>query len=327
MENVKCNINSLNNYGDIVIPVLLTCDIEDNMRQEEIVKTTLINDIKANIIPPCLDMEKIIFSPVFEDMENGDFVYKDVQEIEFNFHFRERKNEDGWPVDEDKAWNGISIGDSYALNKMRKSDLLSYLNFTEDDVHYQQAKLKKTFMRMSFYDSNEPLSQQLLAYSTVFFDSGELFGKYSQGIKIDSDVSDSEFDGDNSKRLDTRLTIKDKFNIEKSSEGFYLYLFNDEVTPENSSKDIYLKVEFNHAGYGYTLPFTRPYPGETAQPIPLKGEGVTLFDCMFIRIRLKYLENENRYVYYIPKDDIDFGTYVDTDNQKIIFNLFEANVV
>ena len=59
------------------------------------------------------------------------------------------------------------------------------------------------------------------------------------------------------KRLDSRFIIENKYSTESSSEGFYIYMFR-EYGEKLHPKPIYMKVEFNHAGIGKTIPFVVP---------------------------------------------------------------------
>lgn len=59
-------------------------------------------------------------------------------------------------------------------------------------------------------------------------------------------------------RLSCRFTVQDKYQSNASSDGFYLYLWKDNESGVIPS-DIYMKVEFNHAGYGRTIPFMMPF--------------------------------------------------------------------
>ena len=92
----------------------------------------------------------------------------------------------------------------------------------------------------------------LLFYSTIFLDSGELYEKYIKNIdkKIKNQnislVNDNTLGNDN---LTVSFNVCDRYNRSKSSEGFYLYLFPDDID-NNKERTIYMKVEFNHAGYG-----------------------------------------------------------------------------
>ena len=59
------------------------------------------------------------------------------------------------------------------------------------------------------------------------------------------------------------MTVENKWLSNRTSEGFYLYLFPDGLFDENgdanTGRTIYMKAEFNHAGYGRTIPMMAPY--------------------------------------------------------------------
>ena len=125
--------------------------------------------------------EKDIYYPI-----SGDFSTI-IRRIKFNFHFRQR-NIDSingvWAVDKNLSWNGVEINPNYgnenSSNSSKKtklptdffsysieenqSDLLCYLDFSDSDVKYRKNVLKKSFVRLLFYDSTSPLKQRLLAY-------------------------------------------------------------------------------------------------------------------------------------------------------------------
>ena len=63
----------------------------------------------------------------------------------------------------------------------------------------------------------------------------------------------ADYDEIESLRLSSQFVVKDKYSSESSSEGFYLYLWKDMAN--TTPGDIYMRVEFNHAGYGRTIPF------------------------------------------------------------------------
>ena len=69
---------------------------------------------------------------------------------------------------------------------------------------------------------------------------------------------------DDGKRLDSRFVINNKYSTDTSSEGFYIYMFR-EYSENLHPKPIYMKVEFNHAGIGKTIPFI----------VPMKWSGTT----------------------------------------------------
>ena len=98
---------------------------------------------------------------------------------------------DTWHVDPDNRetiwWNDYNYtGNTFIPDDFKdfddengyKSDLIGYLNFTDADVYYRKKKISQSFLRLSFYNSKDPVEQKLLYYSTIFLDSGELYGKY-----------------------------------------------------------------------------------------------------------------------------------------------------
>lgn len=335
---------------------------EYNLLQQQTITDLFSEEIKSKIVPDFIDMEKYMFEPSIDG--SGELM---AGELIFNLHFRERDMhyehvespslemfkfakewdisnasintpryalyedeyyervyDDSWSTNDDTGWN---CEDESAVTR---SDLIGVLNFNEDDIKYQKMKLKKSFIRLSFYDSDNPLTQQLLYYSTIFMDSSDLFGKYVRN-KTGKDgkyfgVFTEPEDGDEDKRLSTRISVKDKYNTDKSSEGFYLYLFGDEFNQNGEPKEIYMKVEFNHAGYGRTLPFTKPYMLSSAG---VESEGIPFskyFSTLYIKLGAKYKPyGDCHYIYYVDEEDNGAITY-DMVNRTISFNLYEVKI-
>lgn len=290
------------------VPLGLSERVETNLWQEEYVNELFTSDVKGGIIPEPIDMEKIAYTPAYID-ENGNVV--ELENLEYNFHFRHRSGS-GWTALDVDDWNNYS---------MDKSDLLYYLNFTEDDVRNQTEKIRKSGMRLSFYDNDSPIAQQLMYYTTVFLDAGELYGKYCNLKRSNPDYSLSAETDDSNKRVDTKITMANRTVSDKNIHGFYLYFFKEEVNANYPEKTIYMKVEFNHAGYGRILPFLKPYGGEsgvTAVPVE------EFFDYCYIQLTLKYLPSKNLYVYII--NDGQEGITIKKDDRKAIINLFEGKL-
>lgn len=207
-------------------------------------------------------------------------------------------------VEENSFWNGVKqeksgISIDNQITGDGVSDLLCFLDFNNNDIRYQKNKLKKSFLRLSFYDSMNPANQNMLGYSTIFLDSGNLFSKYvryfeTDGYKmigydknnygiynIDNNAKkgirvDREYSFDEEHRLSSQFVVKNKNTSTASSEGFYLYLWkdNESVLPQ----DLYMKVEFNHAGYGRTIPFMMPYWDKQKWNNNNEKSGIKTFD-------------------------------------------------
>lgn len=230
---------------------------------------------------------------------------------------------DGWYIDSDSGdtawWNGFDYNGSgfsastfeeYINESGLTSDLIGYLNFTDNDVYYRKLKVSQTFIRLLFYDSTDPLTQRLLYTSTVFLDGGTLYGKYIKQLLYMEDsgytatMDDNEnalvvFCGSNaaSARVDTEINITNEYDRTKSAEGFNIYLFAEDKMygMENGSRTIYMKVEFNHAGNGKTLPMIQwPKSGSRYTALTVSN----FMESLYIPIELAYYED--KYVYYIP---------------------------
>lgn len=324
------------------------------------------------------------------------------------------------------------------LLKEYQSDTLAYLGFTNNDVKYQKGKLKGSFLRLLFYDSDNLANQNLLHTATIFLDSGNLFSKYIKNIDSDNEyevkVADENFGlgleeiidkaiyeslpskvqdycqicgaptadtgssltenksettydetgvrvnrepmrkncitdlkNDVSSledlRLSSQIEIMDKYSSKRSSEGFYFYTYknNDNgVFPSN----IYMRVEFNHAGYGRTIPFMMPYirKNEMAEGNRYYGRAkkIKTFDDIcydwsdidydkgineikeedkvgygtvryikysYIKLKYRYDKRTQKHVYYLDPDT--YGDSVTTDNghgNNIILNLYEGKI-
>lgn len=301
-----------NSFGDDLFHIDLLNEYFVKKEKRNVIND--IVDIEKDVYYPCIK----VCDELQEVCE-----LQDVYSIKFNLHFREHRtkdwtisNESLWNgVKQDHYYVNINNGqdkiteevynaktdnqkvfyretDEIIPNSARiineitnddVSDLLTFLNFTNDDVHYQKNKLKKSFLRLSFYDSENPADQNLIAYSTIFFNTGNLFAKYSKyieadgyidvsfgindfgkyiltynkkGVRVDREYSENGVFIEN-KRLSSQLEVQDKNMSASSSEGFYLYIWKDNESC--SPQELFMKVEFNHAGYGRTIPFMMPY--------------------------------------------------------------------
>lgn len=267
-----------------------------------------------------------------------------------------------------------------------QSDLLSYLGFTNNDVKYQKSKLKKSFLRISFYDSDNIGNQNLLHTATIFLDSGDLFAKYIKNIETedeykatstviaqkspeisfpkDSILTSSEYkklDDENRKkcvvngellaviggsssdeenytvydkvgmavnrepmrkkaldkdndfgdnidelerlRMSSQIVVTDKNSSKRSSEGFYFYTYK---TNDNGvyPSDIYMRVEFNHAGYGRVIPFMMPYIRKSEENLKDNSPGYERYTATDRKDKIKTFDD---ICYDWSEIDIDKG--------------------
>ena len=254
-----------NNYINIIIDELFSPNADQYTKIEDKF------DIEAmNVINPIIDYEKVRLSPI---VSGG--TYNNVNSIKFNLIFYINNN-----------WTTGTTD-------------ISQVGFDIDDVLNRRQQLEKTFLRLSFYDSDDLKTQNLLFYSTIFIDSGNLYGEYINGATI-SDLK-MEFKIENPK-ISTNI---------KSFEGFYIYLFKDDI-PKNQIKTIYMKIEYNSALNGKTSLFLKNRSIST--------NGFNLNDLksnMFLPINVTYNTILNKYVYW----------FIDYNNQNLEINLYQAKVI
>lgn len=293
-DGITSSIYKETGHYHIMLPFGEDFAIDQN--KDELLEENYLDKVKTESINDIVDNERRQFVPMYCDAndfhENDitrDSVLKPVNKITFNLHFRKRTNvygSDGsilkeWVSEDELAWNNYGVDengdlcpseifpkDKIGFDKStfdNHADLLGHLNFTDDDIYYQKSKIKKSFIRLSFYDSRDRATQSLLFYSTIFLDSGKLYTKYvnaklngNSGGSLVTNEQINEYGGINDNlRLSAQFSCSNKYDMGACSEGFYIYLHPDIINGAATSY-IYMKVEFNHAKYGRIVPFTMP---------------------------------------------------------------------
>ena len=375
---------------NINVPIVNT--FETNLTQMELLNEYFVETEKKKAINRITDIEKDVYYPCIPNNNS----FGDVYTIKFNLHFREHRGDD-WLVENESFWNCVEQsfdennkpkeGSAKIINTPQKmttdnrSDLLSFLGFTNEDVHFQKNKLKKSFLRLMYFDSTNPANQNMIGYSTIFFDTGDMFAKYIKyneekkyvavnmnknqygvyniseektGIRVNRESFNEKT------RLSSQFVVKSKNTSKASSEGFYLYIWKDNSTP--LPQDLYMKVEFNHAGYGRTIPFMMPYwdskkwSGKKGiksfteilkdwndikkQQLDQYGRiqwenntdghyGIRQYTKFsYIHLKYRYDKETDKHIYYLDPDtygNIKYPTG-DDGNKYIEINLYEAKV-
>ena len=363
---------TISKYTDFMgLGVVMEQDYDaKRMFQEYQVNELFVNKIKNNIIPPIIDLEKLKYAPSFLSGETTNLATG----LTFNLHFRTRVSgttdsnvpsyeakyhfKDTWHFDDTMdTWNGngagkpgVTSGQLYSDEEfVNSSNLIGFLDFTDDDIYNQKNRVKQSFIRLSFYDSKNPLTQSLLCYSTIFFDSGDLYGKYVKrkawleeviggyDPKKYPVVWSSASTKDPCSAITSQLMVNDEYDMTKSGEGFNIYLFKEDAPvelynpedPENTSIPIYMKVEFNHAGNGRTIPMIRWPKTNDGSPEPLTI--ANYLDNLYIELRISL--TDKGYVYHFPKavsaDDESNGgrkNGIVWEDERLVFNLFEPMI-
>lgn len=380
------------------MPISLSSSSQTDVDKEMNVKEYFVDNEINKAINKINDMEKDVYIPVIWDNKNNKESDYKIYELRFNLHFRKHSLDDNWTTTNEDFWNGNYTDDNgkaHLMGKVSKettkygffskdensqADLLSYLGFTDKDVKYQKNKLKKSFLRLSFYDSTNQANQNLLAYYTIFYNIGDTYAKFMRhysdedygysvldsetlenktkltGIRVNrepydfvNNANDISYYADDV-RIAAQFSVKDKYNADSCSEGFYLYLWRDNDNGVMPS-DIYMKVEFNHAGYGRSIPFMMPFydtkkhkdgtasiksfeeilkdfnGDSTATDEPY---GIRQYlKYSYIHLKYRYDKDNLRHVYYLDEDT--YGKYYNNssvyDKDGVLsFNLYEAKI-
>lgn len=415
--NPRHHIN-INQSGETTVNIDIPLDFNFslNAMQESLSDEMFFAKIKEDVLPPIVDKEKIVVYPAiyYVDKDTREEKFALADEIEINFHFRRRWNRDavknryitdGWMTNDTYGWTTGQTGcdeerdyDGNPFNSTNydeRSDLVGYLGFLDDDIYYQKSKVKKSFLRLLYYDSKDVLNKNLIAYSTSFLDSGKLFTKYSlirnnerlfrfvnESELYDNEMvmfepgrqpvrksplkenTENELEKFDYLRLTSSITLKDKYNDDASSDGFYLYIFKQDA-PFERPIDLYLNAEFNNAKYGKTISLMLPI-GSDGVPIRFGDTGQTVsgktidsfpvnfiledeetgemnfdfesyYNSLFINVKCKYEDTLKKYIYYFPwdsnvqvekmkKNGVNYRLSNDWEARKITLNFFEPRL-
>lgn len=336
----------LTKYTDFMgVNVVLEEDYDaKRMFQEHQVNDLFIEKVKNSVVPGFIDLEKVKFAPAFKTIAVKPSVFL-ATGMTFNMHFRTRvmskenkyKFEDTWHLDNTiDTWNGNTSTPVKRDNIyddpdfVNSSNLVGFLGFTDDDIYNQKNRVKQSFLRLSFYDSTNPLEQNLLYYSTIFLDSDELFGKFVKrkswlqennssrsGEEVPVVWSFKQNKKNEASPVTSQLVVNDEYDTSRSGEGFNLYLFKQDAPIENEWKPIYMKVEFNHAGYGRTVPLIH---WKTINGKPVKLTVSNYFENLYIPIEVGL--TDKGYVYSFEADQ----NGIVWEDDRLVFNLFEPKI-
>lgn len=415
LSNIYQNIHLENSMDYLSFPITLSKSVDNSLNQSDLIMNYHYDEVIEDGINELVDMEKDMYSPIFMT-PNGEI--QDIEEIEFNLHFRTRDMET-WKINEE---NGESINnninnqftnwfitDYYPYNaysnsgstiydkpevfdKMaNQSDLLGFLYFTTDDVKVKRKKLAKSFLRITYFDSKDPIRQNMLGTSTIYFDCDRyydilytphpeyMFAKvvksldwdriHNGKLKEDGTVDEPAIEdrimmnyntnptvltelfklktsGDTLStadlallqeydlpRLDSRITITDRYTSGVSSEGFYSYILKTYAN-KKATQTIYMKIEFFHAGIGIKIPMVLATDEKNAainewtlDKLNTFKQGYKLeeiYDRLYIPIDIFYSTKRRQFVYTVSnQDNYSNSTLV---GNKLRFNLFELKI-
>jgi len=379
MERRTIDVDSItNSENGVNFEIPLSNDFAVGLQQNDSLNNSYLDEVKENSINKVVNYEKYLFYPAYltttlkftggyfidnkgvlrlgyqPKIDDLDDYVRDVNKITFHLYLKHREHDSNndygsWNSSDEYYWNrwdGETESDgkkktSNKLSTKKNGDLLGCLGFNDEDVLYQKNALKKSFLRISIYDSPYRQTQKLLYYATLFFDTNELYNKYNylantytikdgqQRVYQIEDRTTMPITHDDEK-LTATFTCTSKDDTSACSDGFYLYLFNT-IVDSNKATQLYMKVEFNNAKYGKTVVLTNPRVrkgtditlndqltldynnGNNDFPTDYEvtsGSGdnsyvdiAKLYDDLYIPIFVRYNSKKNRYEWYIASNE------------------------
>jgi hypothetical protein len=231
--------------------------------QTDIVKRVFVDVETEKAINPIVDYEKVRFMPL--DMQGNK-----VPKVIYNVI--------------------LSAGTTYGS-----------VGFDNDDIKLQKETFKQTFLNLNFFDSDNPLSQNLVTNITLFsqLKSTDLypFGS-TNGIP-----------GQPLKAIDIPLSFAlDNSMLNQSSflQGYFIYDYKDEIV-FNDYKYLYMRANFNNAKNGKS---TNLMVKNAAQPID------TLVHELYTRYKLERTQSG----FYYKIDDTYQGNTGVTGTNNVTYS-------
>jgi hypothetical protein len=225
--------------------------------QEELVQTKFVDvEVKKNI-NPIIDYEKIRFIPL--DLNDNE-IEKIIYEVAFI--------------------SGTTYGN---------------IGFTDDDIRLRRENFKQSFLNLNFYDSDNPLTQNLITNITLYsrLKSSDLIGFDSSSGSIGNPKPANE--------IEVEFVLENPTFIRNGNhQGFFIYNYKD-ILNVGEETFLYMKATFNNAKNGKsTNMMVKDTPQEIDLLIHEQYTRYKLFrttDGYYYKIDNQYqgndLENEN----------------------------------
>jgi len=184
--------------------------------QAELINRVFVEVETEKNINPIIDYEKARYLPV-------DYNNKLIDKIIYNVNF--------------------IVGNTYAQ-----------IGFDYNDIKLRKEVFNKTFLDLNFYDSDNPLNQNLITNVTLY-----------------PKILDTDLQPDGQPKQPSQIPVK--FVLENPilnprgfSEGYHLYDYKDELLINGLPKYLYMRASFKNAKTGS---ITNMMVKNTAQPIDL----------------------------------------------------------
>lgn len=136
--------------------------------------------------------------------------------------------------------------------------MYSHAGFVYDDVKFRKKRFTRSFLRLSFFDSDIPTNQNLVSFMTLFsrLTVNDIIPLEIGGVPVTGGGLPNPIN-----QIPIRFLVEDPVEFpEGISEGYHIYHFKDEVDV-NLPKELFMRASWNNAATGESIPLiTDPTP-------------------------------------------------------------------
>lgn len=258
------------------IPIQLTFIPTD---QSEVVEMDFVNTEIDKAINSTIDYEKVRFSPITNNSPVKHITYK----------------------------INLLNGGSFPPTTM-----YSDAGFVYDDLRFSKKRFTRSFLRLSFYDSDVPTNQNLMSFMTLFcrltvndIKPLEVGGLPVTGGGLPNPIN----------QIPIRFLVEDPVEFPTGiAEGYFIYHYKDDVNiglPMN----LYVRATWNNAATGEVTPLiTDPTP--------------TTIDNLVSKLHMKYiLKRDTSGWYYEIDPTYSSPTNITTLGDTQTINLYQIQAL
>jgi hypothetical protein len=246
--------------------------------QAETVETDFVNVEIENAINDIVDYEKVRLTPVDDnDVQLNSITYK---------------------------LNLLDSTNTFPAQTTYGSEEYSY-----DDLKFRKNKFKRSFLRLSFYDTDIPTNQNLITFMTLFcrlrtsdlVPVSTLIGNPNQNTNLPLPVF----------QIPIRFTVEDPVMFpEGIAEGYFLYHFKDDIPNE-----LYMRASWNNAKTGKSVALITTNVPQT-------------IDNLVDKLHMKYILKRTTTGWYYEIDQTySSPTNVIVSGNNMTINLYEIQAI
>lgn len=216
MLRYQINLSNLSGTTENYITLPISLDSQE-IGQSELIDKVFVDVQVENAINPIVDYDKVRFTPI--NSNNNP-----IGEITFRLNF-----------------SGLPSTSYYDVG------------FSNDDIKFEKSNFTQSFVYMAFFDSDNPLTQKLITYTTIFSKllTKDLLPDYATQLAANNNTI-LGIPGQPKLAHDVPLEFS-VFNPihypRELSEGYYLYDYRDELKI-GESKSLYMRASFKNAKTG-----------------------------------------------------------------------------